>query len=113
MVQRSGIGKRMCQASIHNGTIYLAGQVAAPGKSTGEQTLAVLDQIEGILKEHGSDRSKLLQVTVWLQDMADYDEMNAVWDEWVAPNNGPGRATCQAKLYTDEYRVEMIATAAL
>jgi enamine deaminase RidA (YjgF/YER057c/UK114 family) len=112
-IKRLEPGKRMSQAVIHNGIAYLAGQVGEPGKSLTEQTTAVLAQIDALLAEAGTDKSRLLTATIWLADMADFAAMNAVWDAWVDPANPPARATGEVKLATPEYRVEIIVTAAL
>ncbi|MET0359984.1 MAG: RidA family protein [Mesorhizobium sp.] len=112
-IRRIEAGPRMSQAVIHGNTVYLAGQVGAPGKSVTEQTKAVLASVERLLKEAGSEKSKILQAIIWLADMADFAEMNAVWDQWVDSPNAPARATGEAKLAGPEYRVEIIITAAL
>jgi enamine deaminase RidA (YjgF/YER057c/UK114 family) len=112
-IRRIEAGPRMSQAVIHGSTVYLAGQVGAPGKSVTEQTKAILASIERLLKEAGSDKSKILQAIIWLADMADFEEMNAVWDQWVDAPNAPARATGDAKLAAPEYRVEIIVTAAV
>jgi enamine deaminase RidA (YjgF/YER057c/UK114 family) len=103
----------MSQAVIHGNTVYLAGQVGTPGKSVAEQTKAVLDSIDKLLAESGSHKSKILQAIIWLSDMKDFAEMNAVWDKWVDGPNAPARATGEAKLAGPEYLVEIIVTAAL
>lgn len=103
----------MSQAVIHGNTVYLAGQVGTPGKSVAEQTQDILATIERLLKEAGSEKSKILQATIWLADMADFAEMNSVWDKWVDGPNAPARATGEAKLATPEYKVEIIVVAAL
>lgn len=112
-IRRIEAGPRMSQAVIHGNTVYLAGQVGTPGKSVAEQTQDILATIERLLKEAGSDKSKILQATIWLADMADFAEMNAVWDKWVDGPNAPARATGEAKLATPEYKVEIIVIAAL
>lgn len=111
-IRRIESGPRMSQAVIHGDTVYLAGQVGAPGKSVTEQTRAVLAQIEALLVEAGSDKSRLLSATIWLADMADFAEMNAVWDAWVDGKDAPARATGEARLATPDYKVEIIAIAA-
>lgn len=103
---------RMSQAVIHDNTVYLAGQVGAPGASVADQTKAVLAQVEALLEEAGSAKSKILSATIWLADMADFGEMNAVWDAWVGGNDAPARATGEAKLATPDYKVEVIVVAA-
>lgn len=112
-IRRIEAGPRMSQAVIHGNTVYLAGQVGTPGKSVAEQTQDILATIERLLKEAGSDKSKILQATIWLADMADFAEMNSVWDKWVDGPNAPARATGEAKLAAPEYKVEIIIVAAL
>jgi len=96
--------------------VYLAGQVAldAPGTSVAEQTRSVLSRIDELLSEAGSDRSKLPTANIWLSDIATFDEMNSVWDAWVADGNPPARACVEAKLLADPaYAVEIMVTAAV
>jgi enamine deaminase RidA (YjgF/YER057c/UK114 family) len=109
-IRRIEVGPRMSQVVIHGNTVYLAGQVGSPGKSVTEQTKDVLASIDRLLKEAGTDKSKLLQAIIWLDDMKDFGEMN---DAWVDPANTPARATGEAKLATPEYKVEIIITAAI
>jgi enamine deaminase RidA (YjgF/YER057c/UK114 family) len=111
-ITRLHSGARMSQAVIHGDTVYLAGQVGAPGASVTAQTQAVLAQIETLLAEAGSDKSKILSATIWLADIADFAEMNAVWDAWVGGQDAPTRATGEAKLATPDYKVEIIVVAA-
>lgn len=112
-IRRIEAGPRMSQAVIHGNTVYLAGQVGTPGTSVAEQTKEILATIEGLLKEAGSEKSKILQATIWLADMADFAEMNSVWDKWVDGPNAPTRATGEAKLATPQHKVEIIIVAAL
>ena len=111
MITRLHTGPRMSQAVIHNDTVYLAGQVGE-GATVAEQTRAVLAQIDRLLAEAGSSREGILQAIIWLADMADFAEMNAVWDTWVPAGHTPARATGEAKLAAPKYRVEIIVTAA-
>lgn len=112
-IKRIGTGPRMSQAVVHNGIVYLAGQIGAPGKDASAQTRAVLDSIDALLTEAGTDRSHLLTATIWLADMDDFAAMNAVWDEWIDSANTPTRATGKVRLATPDYRVEIIVTASL
>ena len=111
-VRRIEPGPRMSQAVVHGGVVYLAGQVGARGAGTAEQTRAVLAQIDRLLAAAGSDKSRILTATIWLADIADFGEMNAVWDAWVDPANPPARATGESRLAAPEYNVEIIVTAA-
>ncbi len=110
-IERVQPGSRYSEAVIHGDTIYLAGQVGE-GETIGEQTRSALAYIEELLAECGSDKSKLLMVTIWLADMADYDGMNAVWDAWIGGANAPARATGESRLASRDYKVEIIAVAA-
>ena len=111
-IRRIEPGQRMSQAVVHGDTVYLAGQVGAPGASVADQTRTVLAQIDRLLVEAGSDKSRMLSVTIWLADIADFAEMNSVWDSWIDPANPPARATGESKLAAPEYKVEIIVTAA-
>ncbi len=112
-IRRIEPGRRMSQAVVHNETVYLAGQVGTPGKPVAEQTKEVLASIDRLLKEAGTDKSKLLQTTIWLADMRDFSAMNEIWDGWVDPANPPARATGEARLATAQHLVEIIVVAAL
>lgn len=112
-ITRLHSGPRMSQAVVHNGIVYLAGQIGAPGEDATAQTRAVLASIDSLLAEAGTDRSRLLTATIWLADMADFAAMNAVWEEWLGGANAPTRATGEVKLATPDYKVEVIVTAAL
>lgn len=112
-IRRIEPGKRMSQAVIHGDTVYLAGQVGTPGATVTEQTKDVLAAIDRLLAEAGTDKSKLLQATIWLADMRDFAAMNAVWDAWVDTTNPPARATGEARLAGPDYLVEIIVIAAL
>ena len=111
-IQRIGIGKRMSDIVVNNGTIYLSGQVGG-GDSVAAQTKDILATIDALLAKAGSSKANILQAIIWLDDMANFAEMNSVWDAWVDPANPPARATGEAKLATPQYKVEIIVTAAV
>ena len=113
-IQRFETGPRMSQAVVHGDTVYLAGVVAktTAGESVTKQTQEVLSIIDGHLSKAGSDKSKLLTATIYLTDMKNFAEMNAVWDAWVSPGNTPARATVEAKLASPDYVVEIMVVAA-
>ena len=111
-ITRHDTGPRMSQAVVYNSTIYLAGQVGAKGESVTAQTTAILKNIDDLLARCGSDKTKILQATIWLDSMDDFAEMNAVWDAWVPEGHTPARACGESKLATPEYKVEIIVVAA-
>ena len=114
MIQRIDVGPRMSEAAVHNGVVYLAGQVAT-GDATdiGSQTREVLAAIDALLAKAGTDKTRVLRAQIFLADMADFGGMNAVWDQWVAPGRTPARATVQAALAKPQWKVEIVITAAL
>lgn len=112
-IKRIGVGPRMSEAVIHGNTVYLAGQVGTPGGSVAQQTADCLAEVDRILAEVGSDKTKILQTIIWLADMSTFAEMNSVWDKWVPQGHTPARATGEAKLATPQHLVEVIVTAAV
>ena len=113
-IERHETGPRMSKAVIHGDTVYLAGIVAdnPKGKSMAEQTSNILSQIDGFLAMAGTNKTKLLSANIWITDMANFAEMNSVWDSWVSPGNTPARATVEAKLASPDYKVEIMVVAA-
>jgi enamine deaminase RidA (YjgF/YER057c/UK114 family) len=111
MIERMNTSARMSKIVKHNGTIYLCGQVGS-GDTVAEQTADCLSRIDALLTEAGSDREHILQAIVWLRDMADFADMNAVWDAWVPEGHAPARACGEARLARDVLKVEIIVTAA-
>lgn len=112
-IKRIGIGARMSEAVAYNGIVWLAGQVGKPGGSVAQQTADCLAEVDRILAEAGTDKTRILSAQIWLADMANFAEMNSVWDSWVPAGHTPARATGEAKLATADYLVEVIVTAAL
>ena len=112
-IKRLHVGKRMSEAAIHNGTVYLAGQIADDATQNIEgQTRQVLASIDRLLAEAGTDKSRILMCQIFIADMKDFAGMNSVWDEWVAGGSTPARATVQASLAKPEWLIEMVVTAA-
>lgn len=114
-IQRIKPGKRMSQAVVHGNTVYTAGQVAlkAPGESAAKQTEAILQAIDRLLSEAGTDKSKLLSASIWLASMEDFGEMNEVWDAWVEEGATPARACVESRLAAPQFTVEIAVIAAL
>lgn len=114
MIQRIDPGPRMSEASIHNGVVYLAGQVPEDASLDIEgQTREVLAAIDALLAQAGSDKTRILRAQIFLADIADFAGMNRAWDAWVVPGNAPARATVEAKLAKPQWKVEIVVTAAV
>ncbi len=103
----------MSQATVHGDTVYLAGIVAdqRKGTSVADQTRQVLARIDELLAKTGSDKSRLLKATIWLRDIASFDEMNSVWDAWVVPGETPARACVESRMAAPDILVEIQVTA--
>lgn len=113
-LQRLDVGPRYSEAALFNNVVYLGGMVPERGDTDIRgQTDDVLQQVQARLEQAGSDKSRLLQVQIFLADIQDITAMNAVWDTWVVPGHAPPRATVQAALAHPGYRIEVVATAAV
>lgn len=93
--------------------VFVAGTTAENKlASCKAQTEEVLNKIDRLLAESGTDKSKILWCNVWLTDMREKDQMDAAWQAWVDPNNKPARATVESRLGTPDTRVEIMMIAA-
>lgn len=114
MIERIDAGPRMSEACVHGGIAYLAGQVPeTPGADIATQTREVLEAIDALLAQAGSDKTRILRAQVYLADIADFAGMNRAWDAWVVPGRAPARATVEARLANPDWKVEIVVTAAV
>lgn len=108
MIQRINTTRRLSQAVISNGHAYLSGQTATnPLADFATQTQQVLDKIDALLKEVGSNREKLISASVWLPNISHFNEFNAIWDNWVPEGYAPARACVESKLANPDLLVEV------
>lgn len=106
-------GGLLVDAAEHAGLVFVAGQVATDlAQGVRGQTEQVLKAIDDVLAKAGSNKSKILSANIWLTDIRNREEMNAVWKAWVDPNNLPARATVEAKLADPRMLVEISCIAA-
>ena len=114
-IARINVGPRLSDVAIFNKVAYLAGQV--PEKSLGlgirEQTREVLDMIDSLLEQAGSNRSRIVTCQIFLKDIGQIGEMNAVWDAWIPNGHTPPRATVQALMADPAWSIEVVVSAAL
>ncbi len=112
-IKRMETSARMSQAVVHGDTVYLSGQVSnQPAGDVKGQTAAILTQIDGLLSQCGSDKTRILSATIYLADVSTFDQMNESWEAWAAPGALPARTTIEAKLASPEYLVEITVIAA-
>lgn len=113
-IQRQETKQRMSRIVVHNGTIYLCGQVCADAsQGIAEQTQTMLEKVDVLLVQSGSDRQHMLSATVFLRDMKDFAAMNSVWDAWVPDGHAPARACVEASMARPELLVEISVVAAV
>jgi len=114
-IKRFAANPRMSGAVVHRGVAYLSGQVAIDhrGGTTADQVREVLDRIDALLTEVGSDRANLLTASIFLSDLAVLPELNAAWDPWIVPGCAPTRTTMQVVLASPLYALEIAVTAAV
>ncbi|MEO8137130.1 MAG: RidA family protein [Betaproteobacteria bacterium] len=106
-------GPRLSAAVVHNGVVYVSGQVPdTPHTDVATQTREILAKIDRILAEAGTDKSRVLNASIWLSDIMTFDEMNKSWEAWIAPGPAPARATVEARIANAAYRVEIAVIAA-
>lgn len=110
-IERHHTNRRMSQIVVHGETVYLAGQVGTAYQTVTEQTKEILDKIDKLLAEAGSDKTKILRADIWLDDMRDFAEMNAIWDAWVPEGHAPARACGAARLAATGMWVEILIIA--
>jgi enamine deaminase RidA (YjgF/YER057c/UK114 family) len=113
-IQRFDVGARMSEMAVYNGVAYLAGQVAPDGSQDIKgQTTQVLAAIDALLARAGTDKSRILRAQIFLKDLAEFADMNSVWEAWVVPGHTPPRATVKADLARPEWKIEIVVTAAV
>lgn len=104
---------RWSDVVIHNRTLYYTGVPENLQADAYEQTANTLAQIDAILQKQGSDKTKILDATIFLANGDDFTAMNKAWDEWVVAGHAPVRCTVQARLMKAEYKVEIKIIAAV
>ena len=113
-IQRQDTKQRMSRIVIHSDTIYLCGQVAKDStKGMAEQTETMLEKVDELLLQAGSDREHMLSATIYVRDMKDFAVMNDVWDAWVPEGYAPARACVESRMARDELLVEISVVAAV
>jgi enamine deaminase RidA (YjgF/YER057c/UK114 family) len=113
-LRRIDPNKRLSAAVVHGNLVYISGQVPdTPHADVATQTREILAKIDRLLREAGSDKSRLLNASVWLADIITFDAMNSAWEAWLPPGAAPARATVEARIANPAYRVEIAAIAAV
>ena len=113
MIDRQGTTKRYSDSTRFNGVVYLVEVPTLENGDIAAQTADLLNNLDKVMARAGTDKSRLLQVQVFLTDMADYDGFNAVWEAWLPEGSAPSRACVEVKgLARKGWKVELVLTAA-
>lgn len=113
-IERISTNHRMSKIVKHNGTAYLCGQVAKDKDGDiHTQVTGMLEKVDELLESIGSGRDKILSATIYLSDMANFDALNNIWDNWVPKGKAPARACVQAQMASPQLLVEISVVAAI
>ncbi|MBN9071576.1 MAG: RidA family protein [Rhizobiales bacterium] len=112
-IRRFDFDTRIHHGVIYNGMLHLTGQVAEPGQSAADQMREVLGKIDALLAKAGTDKTRILHVQMWLDDVRDFDAVNKVWDAWMPKEHAPARSSGQGRMAKPGMLVELIVTAAV
>ncbi|WP_314418036.1 RidA family protein [Pseudescherichia vulneris] len=112
-IKRIDAEARWSDAVIHNQTLYYTGVPENLEADAEAQTAHTLAQIDAVLAKQGSDKTRILDATIFLADVNDFAAMNRAWDAWVVAGHAPVRCTVQATLMNPQYRVEIKIIAAV
>ncbi|MDX2476151.1 MAG: RidA family protein [Gammaproteobacteria bacterium] len=113
MIERLETGQRMSRIVKHNGTIYLCGQVCKDAtQGIQQQTSSMLEKVDDLLEQAGSDKEHILSATIYIKDMKYFGEMNGVWENWLPEGHAPARACVQASMAREALLVEISVVAA-
>jgi enamine deaminase RidA (YjgF/YER057c/UK114 family) len=111
-ISRTDPGSILSKAVEHHGFVYLQGVTAKEtSKDIKGQTADILGQIDHLLEEHGTDKTRLLQALIWVKNISDRDAMNEIWTAWLPKASAPARACVQAELANPSILVEIMVTA--
>lgn len=111
-IDRFGVTRRWSDAVVHNGTAYFVEVADDPQQDVRGQITQILDQIDRRLSLIGSDRTRMLQVLIYLSNLKDGVILNELWDNWVPEGHAPARACVEVGI-SPGYHVEMVITAAV
>jgi enamine deaminase RidA (YjgF/YER057c/UK114 family) len=115
-IKRLGDPSEISDAVIVGNMVYLAGVVPEDPvpASVYEQARNVLKQIDEVLAQAGTDKTRLVKAQVFLADIKTFDEMHRAWKEWVPKGHAPARATVEARLvHHPKWGIEIMCEAAL
>lgn len=111
-IERINADKLRSGAVVYNDTIYYTSVPENLDADVTAQTADTLAAIDMMLNQLGSDKTRIIDATIFLADKADFQAMNAAWDIWVVEGNAPVRCTLQAELMNPQHKVKIKIVAA-
>lgn len=111
-IQRINPEQRWSDATVYNGLVHCVEVPANLHADITGQTELLLAQAEATLALAGSNKSRLLMVTIYVTDLGNVPAMNAVWDAWLPQGCAPVRACLKVELVSPGMLVEMAFVAA-
>ena len=111
-IRRYGNSSRWADVVVHRGVAYWVEVAEEMSLDIRGQIAQVFAQIDAMLEMLQSDRTRLLQVLVYIADLSDAEVLNELWDAWVPAEHPPVRAMVQVGL-GKACKVEMVVTAAV
>jgi len=110
--RRYGTSRRWADVVVHRGVARWVEVAEDTSRDARGQIAQVLAQVDATLEAIGSDRTRLLEVLVFLATASDSETLNELWDAWVPAGHPPVRAMVQAGL-SPGLKVEFVVTAAV
>lgn len=113
-IQRTHTTARMSKIVTCGDLIYLCGQTSGGSDAADitAQTTEALRRVDELLREAGSDKSRILSALIHIKSMDDFGAMNAVWDAWLPASAAPARTTVEAALASPQLLFEVTVVAA-
>ena len=103
----------LSSAVVHGDTVYLAGLTADDQSQDAKgQAAQILSKIDKLLATCGSNKSKVLTATIWVNDIRHRPLMNESWNAWTGGQNLPARACVESKMADPNCLVEIQVVAA-
>ena len=107
-LQHIGVTERLSRVVVHDKVAYFSGLTADDRQQdTFGQTVQILGKADKLLATIDASRSSIISAMIWLRDIADFDQMNLAWVDWIDKAGPPARATVQAVLGLPDIRIEI------
>lgn len=111
-IKRINPSARWSDATIYNGIAHFVEVAEEPSQDIKGQLQQVFAQAEASLASFGSDKSRLLSVTIYVTDWANMAALNEAWEAWLPQGCAPSRACLKVELADPDYLIEIAFVAA-